>query len=370
MSSTRSVNTDPRPVAVLGHSAEGTGRVDGQIQRTKIVVEEFRNRLGPENLRFADTGHLSTRPLRTVMRCWQAVSGCSDIVIMPGVRGLRWLLPLYLYWRRRYGFRVHYLVVGGWLPRYLSEEPLVCFRLQECASIHVQTRRMLAELRQLGLNNVHLLPNFRNFAEGAATSTEIGRPFRLVYMSRLLPEKGPELAIEAVQAINRECGYVRMKLDLWGPIQKGQTDWFKSLMSYAGPEIVYRAVLDPEKIPGTLARYDAMVFPTYYAGEGFPGAILDAFVSGIPVIASDWQDNSEVIEAGVTGVLFKAKDIHDLKTKLLWALDHPDEMIRMKANATAAARQFHVDQVIPPLLETMGLADRTVRDTEFHPAVS
>jgi hypothetical protein len=44
-------------------------------------------------------------------------------------------------------------------------------------------------------------------------------------------------------------------------------------------------------------------------------------------------------------------------------LDHPEEVMHMKANAAAAAASFHVDCVIPPLLEKMGLLPRTAESS-------
>jgi glycosyltransferase involved in cell wall biosynthesis len=54
-----------------------------------------------------------------------------------------------------------------------------------------------------------------------------------------------------------------------------------------------------------LAEYDTMVFPTKWHGEGFPGVFLDAFMVGLPVICSDWNMNSEVIQDGYNGIVLK-----------------------------------------------------------------
>jgi glycosyltransferase involved in cell wall biosynthesis len=48
-----------------------------------------------------------------------------------------------------------------------------------------------------------------------------------------------------------------------------------------------------------LRDYFALLFPIYYIGEGFAGTAIDAFSAGVPVIASDWKYNSEVIKEGI-----------------------------------------------------------------------
>lgn len=349
-----------RRVAVLGHFAFETQRVDGQIHRTRVVLNELRERLGPDRVHAVDTGHLASRPLSTLASVWKAASKASDVVIMPGVRGLRWLFPIYRWHNRRNGLKIHYFVVGGWLPRQARQGPALVNRLRHCEGVYVQTRRMLGELRQLGLDNVSLMPNFRSFPIDRSTSSGVGMPFRLVFLSRVLPDKGPDVAARVVDRINaeRSDAAVKVILDIFGPIQPGHEDWFTGVMQRAGGAVRYLGVLAPEKIPETLAGYDAMVFPTRYSGEGFPGVVLDAMISGIPVVASNWQDNGEIVEDGVTGLLFETGDEQALESRIRWLIDHPAQVEAMKRESARRAVDFHVDRIFPPVLERMNLTRR------------
>ena len=46
-----------------------------------------------------------------------------------------------------------------------------------------------------------------------------------------------------------------------------------------------------------------MLFPTCYRGEGFTGAVLESMMAGVPVIATDWKYNSEIVKDGETGLI-------------------------------------------------------------------
>lgn len=46
-----------------------------------------------------------------------------------------------------------------------------------------------------------------------------------------------------------------------------------------------------------------MLFPTYWKGEGFLGAIIDFYISGLPVITTDWNMNKEVFQDVETGLI-------------------------------------------------------------------
>ncbi|MDI5920853.1 glycosyltransferase [Halomonas sp. LR5S13] len=285
----------------------------------------------------------------------------TNAIMMPGERGLKWLLPLYLAWMKRYQFRLHYLVVGGWLPDYLESRPQDVKRLSACTGIHVQTRRMLLRLKCLGLGNVSLLPNFRNFpmnrrlSSGPDPALSHRAPLRLVYLSRVIPQKGLELAIDAVESINREHAEPCLSLDIWGPVPEKHREWFRGLIRGRQSVIHYCGVMPPEAIPDMLPDYELMVFPTRYAGEGFPGVIVDAFVSGLPVLASDWQDNGEIILPGVNGMLFTAEHPGDLESKLRWFLANKQSIPAMGQAAASMADHYHVDNVFPDLIRAMGL---------------
>lgn len=336
-------------VAVVGHVGGDHSGADGQILRTRIVIDELRRRLGPERVWVVDTGagrRAVPRMLRDLLRTRHL---CSDLVFMPGSRGLRLLLPLYARWKRRRGLRLHYLVVGGWLPAYLRRRPRDLALLQSCDGVYVQTRRMLETLAEAGLDNVRLLPNFRRFPADRPRSGSCASPLRLVFLSRVIPEKGASLAVEAVKRVNAERGATVATLDLWGPVAAQASAWFEALMAGAGPATRYRGPLAPGDVHARLAEYDVMLFPTYYSGEGFPGVVLDAMIAGIATIASDWQDNAEFVEDGHTGLLFPSRDADALVARVGWAIDHPDEVMRMKHGAAARADAFHVDAVFPGL---------------------
>ena len=104
-----------------------------------------------------------------------------------------------------------------------------------------------------------------------------------------------------------------------------------------------------------LSKYDLMVFPTYYQGEGFAGAILDSYISGVPVIASDWRYNSEIIKEGETGKLFISQDIDDLTDKLEFLINNPDLIYKMKRNCLEEAKKYNADILINEFIKDLKL---------------
>jgi glycosyltransferase involved in cell wall biosynthesis len=77
--------------------------------------------------------------------------------------------------------------------------------------------------------------------------------------------------------------------------------------------------------------------------ENSPLAVLEAFASGLPVIASRIGALAEIVEDGVTGLLFEPGSPDALREKMSWALAHPEAMRAMGQ----AARQRHARSYAP-----------------------
>lgn len=77
-----------------------------------------------------------------------------------------------------------------------------------------------------------------------------------------------------------------------------------------------------------------LVLPSLWY-ENFPRTIVEAYACGLPVIASRLGALPELVEEGVTGLLFEPGSAEDLARVLDWAEAHPDDMARMGANARA-----------------------------------
>ena len=106
----------------------------------------------------------------------------------------------------------------------------------------------------------------------------------------------------------------------------------------------------------TLSKYDVMLFPTYWDGEGFPGIAIDAYISGLPIIASDWSMNKEVVEDGKTGFIIPVHDSVSLAGKMQGFIDGDYSLNTMRSNCLERAQQYDYRNVITKdLLIDLGL---------------
>lgn len=85
------------------------------------------------------------------------------------------------------------------------------------------------------------------------------------------------------------------------------------------------------EVPQALRLFDVFVLPSL--NEGVSNTLLEALATGLPVLASDVGGNPELVEAGVTGALFKPGDV-DALTQLLERYQR-DRALRLRQGLAA-----------------------------------
>lgn len=345
-------------ICIVGHFGKGKTLLNGQTIKTDSIFNALSGRLDPERICTVDScGGIKRLPgiTKDLIR---AFKNCGDIIIMPAENGLKYFVPVCSALNKLYKRRLRYIVVGGWLPEYLREHGNIASKLKKFHSIYVETNAMKRSLEQIGFGNVFVMPNFKNIKALSLDElkTEYRAPFRFCTFSRVMKEKGIEDAALAVEKINLSRGAEVCSLDIYGQIDEAQKQWFDGLTARCSSSIKYAGMVDPDESVNVLKDYFALIFPTYYSGEGFAGTLIDAFAAGLPVIASDWRYNSETVEDGVTGLLFRAKDEDMLIEKLEWAIDHSDAIMKMKPACIDKAHEYSPEKA----LEILGIYRDTV----------
>jgi len=125
----------------------------------------------------------------------------------------------------------------------------------------------------------------------------------LVDLARISPSKGQHLAIEVAERLN-------LRLVLAGKIDPDATTYFdERIRPHLNDRITYREDVVGDEKADLLARAQALIFPIQW-DEPFGIAMVEAMVSGTPVLAMARGAAPEIVEPGVTG--FLAHDVDGL----------------------------------------------------------
>lgn len=139
-----------------------------------------------------------------------------------------------------------------------------------------------------------------------------------LFVGRLSHEKGVTVMLDALNCL----GHQSIDVIGSGPLQTmvAEHPQVNSLGSQPRSEVLRR-----------MQRAEYLLVPSIWH-EG-PMTVIEAFACGLPVIASRSGAMEELIEDGVTGLLFDAGSPTALLSAIRWANEHPAMMREMGANA-------------------------------------
>ncbi len=181
---------------------------------------------------------------------------------------------------------------------------------------------------------------------------------QVLFVGALTAGKRPERFIAAVQELRRRG--------------------FSFSARVVGGGTRHRELVDPAKaaevellgsrpdVPDLLREADILVFASLPSGEGMPGILIEAGLSGLPAVATDVPGVRSVVDDGTTGLVVGIDDMGALVAAVEGLLDDPE----LRASMGRAAREhclhrFAIESVaelwstaLQPLVESTGPGHR------------
>lgn len=336
-------------IAIIGHFGGKELFLDGQTVKTKILHNELTN-TQKFKITKVDTYYKNTHPLRLLLSTiWTLLSVKKIIVLLSG-NGMKFYFPL-LYWFAKIRRSVIFHdVIGGNLDKYVERNPNFKKYLSSFKVNWVETEGLKNKLAALGVTNCEVIPNFKRLPileEKELSTVKFNGEYRFCIFSRVMKEKGVDCAIEAIAKINKDFSEKKCFLDIYGSIDSGYKKSFDLLLKKNTEYVRYGGCIPFDDCVEVLKNYYCLLFPTYWMGEGFPGTIVDAFSSGVPVIASRWGFNEELVHPQENGLLFPVHDQNALEECIRWAVSHKKEMLCMRKKCIENARLYSPELYMP-----------------------
>ena len=329
-------------IGIVGHFAKNKNLNDGQTIKTRNLYYQFIEIYGKNEVSMIDTYKYKKHLLTLFINCVKGLKDSENIIMLPARNGVKVFVPLFIFFNKFFHKKLFYVVVGGWLPEFLLTHPKLKKNIKKLDYVLVETENMKTKLNQMGINNVDILVNFKKITiiQSQKLHFDSSLPIKVCTFSRVIKEKGIENAIKCVCAINKKEKKSIYQLDIYGPIANEYKEEFNLILKQNEDYVSYKGVIDANKSVETLNKYSLLLFPTYYEGEGLAGTIIDAFTSGVPVVASDWKYNKEIIKNGYNGFIFKTKNDDELIKILYDVYKGKYDLKTMKENCLKSATKY------------------------------
>jgi glycosyltransferase involved in cell wall biosynthesis len=339
-----------RKVAIIGFFAGNRNKTGGQEAKTFSLYDEIKKTKKWE-ITTVDTFYKRSNPLKLLLQSLVCLVKTSDIIVLLSSNGMKLYFPVLYFFARYFNKRIYHDVIGGNLYELADRYPRLIKYMNSFIVNWVETNKMKEELEKRGVLNCDVIPNFKRLK--IVSEEEIDQtyeePFRFCTFSRVVKEKGIEDAIEAIEELNAKYCRKICELDIYGSIDEKYKEDFQKLMDKSTDAISYCGMVPFNKSVETIRGYYALLFPTHWKGEGFPGTIVDAFSAGLPVIATDWNYNSEIIDNYVNGILYPKEDILNLTSAIDYMINNAS-IYQMKKDCIKKAELYQPDFYISKIV--------------------
>ncbi len=166
----------------------------------------------------------------------------------------------------------------------------------------------------------------------------------LVAVGRLNAQKGFDVLLQALQHLQHPEG-VRLVVVGGGEEHEALTRQSRGL----GLDDRVRITGWTDQVRDFLSRGDIFVLPS--RSEGFPLAIVEAMLAGLPVVASGVGGVPEAVRDGETGLLVPKEDPERLSAALQRLIDDPELRVSMGRRGRRVATSFTDERMAGRYLE-------------------
>ena len=341
-------------IGIIGRFGLDHDFYDGQTVKTKNLAW-----LLEREQRFSivkvDTYLFRRKNFKLLIDTLRCMLTCEHVFLLVSVNGMNFYLPFLYYLNKLTRKKIYHYIIGSELLEMVSKNAKLVKYLNALTVNWFEYESGTRYLQEKGVTNVVTLSNFKLITPVAqATSYKSDAAlYRFCTFSRVMEEKGITDAILAIKNINEKYGKVIATLDVYGPVEPVYEETLKKLLEENIGYVQYKGTVDSTQSVSVLKDYYCLLFPTRWPGEGVPGTLIDAFAAGIPVIASDWNANGELLCNGKQGLMYPNQELQTLNDAVAWAVKNPYEMDRMRLESRQEFEKYTPETILDTILNKM-----------------
>jgi glycosyltransferase involved in cell wall biosynthesis len=187
-----------------------------------------------------------------------------------------------------------------------------------------------------------------------------GAAFLVGYVGQIAPWKRIHDAVRALEVLASERHDVRLVIvgaAKFRPENHAYLDDLHRLVEGLGltANVTFAGFVEP--VRAVYRSLDVLLHPA--EAEPFGRVLVEAMAQGVPVIAARDGGVPEIVEEGISGLLFPVGDVVGIAARLRELLSDPRHRRRLGMRGKERAREvFHVDCTIPGLLRVYGAVAR------------
>ena len=328
-----------KKIVVLGSFGYANNQLDGQTIKTRNVYNLLCERYDGK-IKAIDTQDLRKKPWLLFGFIFHLISS-KTLIIIPCLNNLTYIFPYTYYLSRIFRYDIIHICIGGWQVEYFlggdrifnKPHPLQLRQSKKIRAFMPEMVKVESDLKDLlAFKNTIMFPNFRFIDTKGSHKETASDTLRLVFLARIERSKGYETIFNFAKTIEKNS--LNIHILFYGQITDVRKDDFLSLVDKHKSCVEYGGVLQQDEVTAKLVQQDVMLLPTKNYTEGFPGTVLDAYIAGIPVIATEWKHSHEFIDDKKTGFIIPFGDCQkEFEEKIMTLYNDRTLLSKMKKSA-------------------------------------
>lgn len=167
-------------------------------------------------------------------------------------------------------------------------------------------------------------------------------------IGRLIPQKGYDILLRAFYELKKNNSNIQLRIIGEGSLRNELELLIKEL------NLKDEVFLEGNKPLAWKKLYDANAFILPSVSEGFSGALVEALLTGIPIVASDIPMNIEAVSPGKGAYFFRSKDHQHLYEKMLALMNEYEYACELgKLMRLRAVDNYDIQQVADTYEKTL-----------------
>ncbi|WP_141216594.1 MULTISPECIES: glycosyltransferase family 4 protein [Nocardiaceae] len=242
--------------------------------------------------------------------------------------------------KHRIGYWVRDGLVEGsisFVARFLTRNVTLNRTLFCLANSNWTASTVLAMKRSM---DVHLVYSPSGLSSEVDTLKESGgSPFKLIYLGRIAPWKGVDIAIAAVAALNEGHKDAKFNLDIAGTSWFGEDKYMRLIEQKAERDPNVRLLGHVDDVQDLLSNYDGLLHCST-SPEPFGQVIVQGMAAGLIVFATKGGGPEEIVDDETNGVLVPPGNPEILAAKISSVFSDRLTIDRLRVGAQARSKAF------------------------------
>lgn len=327
-------------ILLVGTADLSGNTIGGQLEKTRIIYRELKTR--NIDLTFCNMFKLGNG-LRMIAKFIYYYLKKEYIIVITSNRGTSVMIEVISVLKRIWKRRVVFLLVGNQVE-HLSTFP--DRKLKTIDKYYFEVDEMRNQVSQK--IKTGFLSNCKYIKKMNLDYQRVSDLKQICYYSEISCRKGFDTIVSVLNIINRESK--KYQLDVYGFFSETEKREMQALCD--GKDYVsFKGTVKREETWKVLGQYLFMVFPSRHKLEGVPGAIVDSYEAGVPVIASDIAYLPYIVTDGKTGFIYHGeKELIDILNKIA---DDDTEILSFRKNCQIEAEKYNITSAIDLLLNDL-----------------